>query len=258
MHLMQSILLALYRAVRRTGLLSTSVGRWFFEHAYWRYKALVEARDLHSLRPHVVPGTTVIDVGANIGFFTASFARWVGAKGHVISIEPEATNFHSLRSRVERLGLTDTVSLVNAAAVETPGQVRLALNPDNPADHRVASEGVLVNGVSVDAVVEMNGWAPVSFIKIDVQGGEPRVIRGARETLRRFRPALFVEFDGPSLAQAGTSAAELLGELTAMDYEPRALTSGSWIPIDDRELREKMAARGYLDLLLLPKARSGD
>jgi FkbM family methyltransferase len=174
----------------------------------------------------------------------------------VISIEPETENFNSLRSRVERLGLSNAVSLVNAAAVDAPGQVRLALNLDNPADHRVASEGVLVNGVSVDALVEKRGWPPISFIKIDVQGGELRVILGARETLRRFRPALFVEFDEASLAQAGTSASELLGELLVFGYEPHAMTdSGSWLPTEDRELRERMLARGYLDLLLLPKGR---
>jgi FkbM family methyltransferase len=257
MRFIQSILLALYRGTRGTGFLSTSLGRWLFEHAYWTYKALVEARGLRSLHPYVVPGATVIDVGANIGFFTVPFARWVGAKGCVISIEPETANFQSLRSRVERLRLASAVSLVNAAAVEAPGQVRLALNPDNPADHRVASEGMLVTGVSIDALVEERGWPPISFMKIDVQGGELSVIRGARETLRRFRPGLFVEFDEPSLARAGTSTTELLGELLALGYEPHAMTaSGSWMPIEDGELREQMLARGYSDLLLLFRDRA--
>jgi len=97
----------------------------------------------------------------------------------------------------------------------------------------------------------------ISFIEIDVLGGELRVIRGARETLRRFRPALFVEFDEPSLAQAGTSAKELLGEILAFGYEPHAMTdSGSWMPIEDRELHERTSARGYVDLLLLSKERA--
>jgi len=99
----------------------------------------------------------------------------------------------------------------------------------------------------------------ISFIKIDVLGGELRVIRSARETLRRFRPTLFVEFNEPSLAQAGTSARELLGEILAFGYEPHAMTdSGSWMPIEDGELRVRITARGYLDLLLLPKAGSND
>ena len=97
----------------------------------------------------------------------------------------------------------------------------------------------------------------ISFIKIDVQGGELRVIRGARETLRRFRPALFVEFDEPSLAHAGNSTSGVLGELLALGYQPHELTaSGSWMPIEDRELHERTSARGYVDLLLLSKERA--
>jgi len=99
----------------------------------------------------------------------------------------------------------------------------------------------------------------ISFIEIDVLGGELRVIRGARETLRRFRPTLFVEFDEPSLAHAGNSTSGVLGELLALGYQPHELTaSGSWMPIEDGELRVRITARGYLDLLLLPKAGSND
>src|SRR6266480_4912002 len=125
MNFVQNTLLGLYRGVRRTGFLATRPGRVLFEAVYWTYKSMMEGRDVRSLQSYVVAGSTVIDVGANIGFFTVPFARWVGSEGHVISIEPEAVNFDSLRDRVQRLGLSKVVSLVNSAAIEVSGRVRL-------------------------------------------------------------------------------------------------------------------------------------
>ena len=262
MNFVQNTLLGLYRGVRRTGFLATRPGRVLFEAVYWTYKSMIEARDVRSLKSYVVAGSTVIDVGANIGFFTVPFARWVGSEGQVISVEPEAVNFDSLRDRVQRLGLSNVVSLVNAAAIEVPGRVRLAVNLDNPADHRVAEQGIPVTAVTVDALVGERGWPDVSLIKIDVQGSELRVIRGALQTLRRFQPALFVELHEPSLVEAGTSTAELVGELLELGYAPYALdATGSWMQINEREIREKqekMEARGYFDVLLLHRGHKND
>ena len=233
--------------------LSTRPGKAVFERAYWAYKSFIEAGDLKALEPHVAAGSTVIDVGANIGFFTVPFARWAGPGGHVIAIEPEAANFASLAARVERLGLGATVSLINAAAVEAPGEVHLMLNPDNPADHRVAATGARVDAVSIDSVMEARGWPRVSMIKIDVQGGEPRVLRGARKTLERLRPALFVEFQEDCLVLEGTSSRELMGEFSALGYAAHVLEGrDAWVRIDADGLDRRMQARGYLDVLLLP------
>lgn len=252
MRVAQQALLRLYGAIRRTGLLATAPGRLLFEHGYWAYKALLEARDIDQLRPYAAPGSTVVDVGANIGFFTVRFASWVGARGSVIAIEPEQVNFRSLCARVNRLKITDNVVPVQAAAVERSGEVRLELNPDHPADHRVAAVGVPVPAVSIDDLIGQRGWPVVSLIKIDVQGSELQVIRGASETLRRFMPALYVEFHELSLLEAGTSSSELLGEVTTLGYAPAFLNpEGAWQRISPAQLAIEMKARGYLDVLLL-------
>jgi FkbM family methyltransferase len=252
MQFIQKSLLMVYRGIRQTGFLSTSMGRWVFEGAYWAYKSLLEARDVGSLRTYVTSGSTVIDVGANIGFFTVPFAKWVGAEGRVISVEPEPANCSSLRRRVERLGLGQVVSIVEAAAVETAGEVKLALNPDHPADHRVAVEGIRVRATTVDAIMVEKCWPSISLIKIDVQGSEVRVIRGATKTLSRFRPTLFVELDESNLREAGTSSAALLDDLSTRGYRPHLRDEkGTWTAISVGELHDRMNLRGYLDVLFL-------
>lgn len=256
MRIAQGMLLLLYRAVRRTGVMNTGPGRSVFENGYWAYKSLLEARDIERLRPYVTPGSTVIDVGANIGFFTVRFARWVGAQGSVISIEPETVNFQSLCARLKRARLAARVVPVQAAAIEAAGEVQLALNPDHPADHRVAAVGVPVTAITIDGLVAERGWPPVSLIKIDVQGSELRVIRGAHQTMRRFMPTLYVEFHEPSLREAGTSARELLVELLSLGYTPAFLDrDGSWREIDEAALEAEMTRRGYLDVLLVASQR---
>lgn len=256
MRLVQEALLLFYRAVRRTGVLNTGFGRALFEGAYWAYKSMLEARDVESLRPYVFPGSTVIDVGANIGFFSVRFARWVGTEGRVISVEPEARNFRSLCARLQRDGLATRVVPVQAAAIEFPGEVQLALNPDHPADHRVAAVGVAVRATTIDELVSTGRLSSISLIKIDVQGSELRVIHGAHQTIKRFAPAMYVEFDQCCLQQAGTSALELLRELMALGYTPNLLGgNGSWHKVTEFNLMSQMNNRGYLDVLLVHKER---
>lgn len=250
--LLQGWLLGMYRGARRSGILATGPGNALFECAYWAYKSVLEAGDIEPLRHYVAPGRTVIDVGANLGFFTLHFARWTGPGGRVIAIEAEQHNFLSLARRVERAGYASIVTTVHAAAAERSGELRLALNADNPADHRLAAAGVAVRATTVDALVEATGWQAVSLIKIDVQGAEGRVLAGAAGTLRRFRPALFLEIDGQGLQFAGSSAAELLRQLQDEGYRPHALERGGVsAALAPGAVEERVRARGYADFLFL-------
>lgn len=172
---MQSIFLVAYRLVRKSGVFESGVGQACFEGAYDLYKRLFEASHADWLRPLARPGTTVVDIGANIGFFTVQFARWVGSQGRVIAIEPETRNLARLRKRITGQGLASNVEIVEAVVAEKPGTLNLHLNPDHPGDHRIGSEGVPVTSVTLDGLLEDAGWPEVSLVKVDVQGAEFRV-----------------------------------------------------------------------------------
>lgn len=138
MNRIQSGLLAFYRAVIATGLLRTSWGRSFFETTYWLYKAHYEAGPTKLLRHWVKPNTVVIDVGANIGFFTLQFASWTRDGGKVLAIEPEPVNYARLHRAVTKAGLAAIVETVEAAAAEVTGEGFLPINPVHPGDHKLA------------------------------------------------------------------------------------------------------------------------
>lgn len=251
---LQGGLFRAYRAAVDAGFLKTAVGVRLYESAYSLYKGRLEAPWAGLLRPFVPAGSTAVDVGANIGFFTRRFARWVGPEGRVVAIEPEPANFERLRRRLESSGLGKVVLLHLAAAAEREGEAFLSLNPYHPGDHRLGESGLPVRTVTLDALLARADLPPVSLIKIDVQGAEAKVIEGARKLLTERRPALCVEVDDSALRQQGSSCAELLGKLRAFGYrirrlEPRSISE----PISEEEAVRAASRPGtYGDYLFVP------
>jgi FkbM family methyltransferase len=242
----------LYERALRTGALDRPRPRRAFEAVYMAYKKLLEAGPIDGLREIVAEGSTVIDVGANIGFFSMRFARWVGPAGRVIAVEPEAQNIASLRRRVARARLSDVVDCVHAAAADRPGQLRLAVTPGHPGNHHLAGTGERVPAVALDDLVGRDE-RPVSLIKIDVQGAEALVIAGAGRLLEEQRPAIYVEVDAPSLRRLGSSPGELIATIVERGYRPYGLTRrgvGGPEEVADLQLRTE---HEYIDVLFLPR-----
>jgi FkbM family methyltransferase len=249
---LQRWLLASYKLACRTGVMSTRLGRAGFLVAYERYKAFSDAAHLELLGKLVRPGSTVIDVGANVGFYTRRFAEWVRPGGEVIAIEPEELNVGSLKRRIARHGLVN-VKTVQAVASEERGTLRLSRNPYHPADHRIGEAGVEVAAVTIDDLVGERGWPAVSLIKIDVQGAEERVLRGAVRTLRELRPAVFIEVDDAALRSMGSSAEAVLDLLVAQRYEAYRVAEGRRVRATKGDILSLCERGAYVDLLCVPR-----
>jgi len=268
----QRLLLAVYKGVCRTGLMSTRLGRGVFLAAYERYKGIWDADHLEALATLVRPGATVIDVGANVGFYTRRFAEWVRPGGEVIAIEPEEVNFASLKRVIARRGLVNVLG-VQAVASESAGSLYLQKNPFHPADHRIAEAAsvatngrcdgtaapppgqgscVKVRAVTVDGVLRERGWPKVSLIKIDVQGAEERVLRGAMGALRELRPAVFMEVDQAALRAMGSSAESVLELMGSCRYEPHRIVNRRPVRVSRAEAAKLCSNGTYVDYLFLP------
>jgi FkbM family methyltransferase len=248
--LLQSWLLSLYRLVFARGLLRFGWGRRMFFALYDFYKTWLEAGEIDGLRRWVPSGGVVIDVGANVGFFTLRFADWVGAKGWVVAIEPEARNHAELLRRLARRDFAERVVLHRAVADRVAGEVMLEVNPDHPGDHKIGSAGVAIPALTVDDLRAATG-RPVALIKIDVQGAEMRVLEGATTVLACDRPALFVEVDAGALSRFGTSTAELFSFLEGFGYLPHRLTHQGPEPMAIRLIEELIERDAYTDILFL-------
>lgn len=159
----------------------------------------------------------VLDVGANIGSYTREFSRAVGPGGRVIALEPVPVTFQLLCRHVN--DLQDNVTLLNVAASDRPGIVemnvpRLGSGLANLYQSRIAKNGsTKVLAIPLDA---LSVSEPIRLIKVDVEGHEVSVLRGATELIRRDRPILILEGDRESFSEL----------LIPMGYK-RIRTSGS-------------------------------
>lgn len=253
--LLQDFALSVYGARPVQAFVASPLGRRIFEHAYLAYKSWIEAPDAHMLRPYVAQDNWVVDVGANIGFFTEKFARWTTPPAQVLAIEPEDRNCRSLSARLERAGLAGRVRIRHGAATDRDGRVLLSVRPEHPGDHRLALDGdTEVSGWRIDTLLKEAGQPSVGFIKIDVQGAEMQVLQGAAGTIERCRPVLFIEVDDSALKSFGSSPEEVVTWLSRYDYSFHLIQAGKVAAIASSELpaRVRQSASGYLDVLAVP------
>ena len=254
----QRILLAIAGFALRRGLLATAPGRALFETAYQAYKSVLEAPAIDSLHPFVGPGDWVIDVGANAGFFSRRFARWATDGGRVIAIEPAPDNIARLHANLARWRLGGRVDVVAAAATDTDGETTLALDPGNPADHRLSDKGETVKAVTLDQLVAGYGDPRIGLVKIDVQGAEPLVLAGAKALIARDRPILVIEVSEQIESVAGVPRAEMIHSLMADGYIARRLTRRGLGPVLDRDGLDRLTAEAwYYDLVLIAPGAEG-
>ncbi len=152
------------------------------------------------LKRHLRHGDTVMDIGANWGFFTLLMARQVGDEGRVLAFEAVPKTAVMLERHLEANRVTN-VEVFRKAVSNREGTVTLRV-PSGGRNYSMASlhwhksdpDAVLVEAESmvIDRHPEISAARP-RFIKIDVEGAEGEVISGMSELLRRHRPTLFVE-----------------------------------------------------------------
>jgi FkbM family methyltransferase len=234
-----------YALAQQTGIFSTRAGRTAYEYCYEKYKLYGESTAIGELCRGITAGTLAIDVGANIGTYSNAFAACVSQGGMVLAIEPDPENLQSLRGRFASRGAQ--IRIVDAAASDRAGTIKLNRDLYNPAGHVISDHGIEVRSVTLDALVGEYGL-PVSIIKIDVEGAEPLVLRGAQSTIDRFRPTILMEYSPDAIAGFGQDARELLNGLSAKGYD--FYIPGRPTRLSATEVDEAAKPRTYVDVLL--------
>lgn len=164
----------------------------------------------------------VYDVGANVGVFATQLAQILAGQPVIYAFEPVPATFAKLVQSVQQLRLHDQVHPVAAAVLDDPRPVQLTYSARNSLYARVAAQDtprpgeVLARapGVTLDGFHALKGALP-ALLKIDVEGCEAAVLRGARQLLARpDRPAVLFEYYPEALSECGV-AADALHELLA-------------------------------------------
>ena len=193
-----------------------------------------EPHETAALLTQIRAGYRIVEVGANIGYHTVQLARAVGAAGHVHAVEPDPANRAILTRNIIEHRAERIVEVHAAAASDRAGTAILVRHGHNMGGHSLiaanvddAAETVRVATVALDDLV---AGEAVDLLKIDAEGAEPAILAGARQTIARERPILFVEIWPYGLRSQGGAAALLDG--LRGDYALRRIDEATGAVVD--------------------------
>lgn len=137
-------------------------------------------------------GDTVVDIGAYVGMFTVKAAQQVGPNGLVVAIEPSSSNLQYLRRNTADIG---NVKVIPKAAGSSGGEGRLTTSEASPCHTLVDKPGATTETIMIDTlddILAKVGVKKVDFIKIDAEGYELEILKGASSTLKQSKLRLAV------------------------------------------------------------------
>jgi FkbM family methyltransferase len=197
---------------------------------YWR--GVHDWGPIYAMKAGVKPGDTFIDVGANLGEYALWAAKLTGYSGKVLAFEPLTEMFDLLNTNVAlnedfkknivtiKCGLSDSVEEV---PIYTSGNAGIdGLHEGLPTIFKTDSRNIFVENIKLDTLdnqVEKSALSKVDWIKIDVEGAELKVLRGAKKTIKRFHPALLLECNKDTSLAGGYTQESIFQFLDQFGYE---------------------------------------
>lgn len=203
---------------------------YFFQQYHERYEARL-------IQTALRPGDSFWDVGANIGYFALLAATVVGPTGFVVALEPGRQAFQRLQENID-LNKFPQINALEVAAADREGTARLyadlsqadtGANLFQGGERREWEE---VRTIPLDTLLQNHGYPPPQFLKIDVEGAELAVLRGAHMILSAHAPLLLVEMEDKTLGPAGLSKQDIADFLLPLGYRGAYLHKGRWHRFD--------------------------
>lgn len=190
----------------------------------------------------VQPGMKVLDVGANIGYFSLLLARQVGASGHVWAFEPTQAYGQRLREHLQINQLESRVTVVPMALSDHRDQAEISIGEASatlhPLDNAPARGCETIQLRKLDELVDELGIDRVDLVKVDIDGHEPAFLRGAEKTIRKHQPIMIIEFFQGNLDMAGGDVRQLKEQLETLGYRLHSDRTGEPYPSRFDFLRE--------------------
>jgi FkbM family methyltransferase len=231
----------------------------------WLKQGIWEPLETKLFEGEIGPGDIVVDVGANVGYYTLLAARSVGPTGKVYAFEPDPEAFALLEENVRLNGLTNVVTIRKALASEA-GTMTLFRNPANRGDHRLydpdgGRNGILVEVTTLDA--ELGDVRGIALVKIDTQGAECSILDGARQLLARERGmGIIMEYTPKYLRALGADPEGCLRELEGFGFvfydileyaDPKAVLR---VPLDAISKQYPQDSEAYTNLFLPARTKT--
>jgi len=168
--------------------------------------------------PFIPEGGTVLDIGANIGSHTVAYANRVGNKGAVYAFEPNKIAFKCLEYNTKDY---NNIQIFECAIGETWGACEIKNNSENlgMAFIELSEKGICISPLDAFSGIGADNFIKkCDFIKIDVEGYELEVLKGAKETIKKYFPVMLIEVNKGCLERNGESKESLFKLLDEYGY----------------------------------------
>lgn len=199
---------------------------------YFAFKGYKDKQEIQHINKLVKPGQTIIDIGANIGFFSMLFSKLVGLDGKVFCFEPDSTNFRHLNRNV---GNYSNITLIKGAVGPFHGTTRMYYSDNLNVDHRTYrpekfASSDIVDMYSLDEFIPVD--QKVDLIKMDIQGFEMKAFSGMKRLLERQENICIIsEFWPYGLKLSGSSGHEMINFLIGLRFKIFIFTENGLVPI---------------------------
>lgn len=206
------------------------------------------------------PNSVFVDVGTHVGFFTVLAAKKIGPDGKVYSFEPIPENIAALKKNIA-LNKLNNVEIINHAVSSRSGDQVFKIRKDTGLsgfyDHPLG-ETIREIKVKTSTLDEHFKNKKIDFIKIDTEGNELKVLKGAKKTLKNNPDAkIILELNPGSLANAGTRPEELIRYIVALGYEVYSIDDDLLkvyrITNKHHDWQTNFPSYGYANLLCIPR-----
>lgn len=186
-------------------------------------KGQFEPASTRAIERLVKKGDVVIDVGANIGYYTVWLSKLVGASGKVIAFEPTRHFGDVLRRNIEANRLSN-VEIVNFGLSNKSQGLLIDIGPSSATLHSpagfdaiVGQENILL--ITLDEFVKQSPPGKIDFIKMDIDGHEPLFFEGAWDALEQYSPIVIFEVSHLHYLEAGVSAWDFYDLVCSKGYK---------------------------------------
>ena len=136
-----------------------------------------------------------LDIGANVGKYSIMLGNQLEKKGKVYAFEPEPSNLKSLNRNLN-LNKLKNVHIIPLACFDKKGKINFYLNNKNTGGHSLIKKSdkkISINANTLDSIVKVENIKNIKLIKIDVEGAELNVLKGAKEVLKKYKPKIIFE-----------------------------------------------------------------
>jgi FkbM family methyltransferase len=216
-----------------------------------------EPQSIELVSHYVKPGMVAMDVGANFGYYAIQMSKLVGSNGTVHAFEPSSRFRERLIEHI-RLNHCENI-IVNNFGLSDGEKVLQLQESDDTATLRWWYKSTLpirqeeIQLKTLDSYVKKHKIDRVDFIKVDIDGHEPKFIAGATKMLKRFQPAILIEFMQLALKLNDSDVEILAGTLKSLGYELRSEKTGKPFTNRINFLNETMNCAFSTNVLCLPR-----